>query len=65
MLYLFYFINLLFDILNSFFLLIVIMLLRFIHIELKIIGLQLIQFDNEVEVFLLYEFLKNLEINND
>jgi hypothetical protein len=65
LLYLFYFINLLFDILNSFFLLIVIMLLRFIHIELKIIGLQLIQFDNEVEVFLLYEFLKNLEINND
>lgn len=65
MLYLFYFINLLFDILYSFFLLIVIMLLRFINIELKIIGLQLIQFDNEVEVFLLYGFLRNLEINND
>ena len=54
-----------FDILYSFFLLIVIMLLRFINIELKIIGLQLIQFDNEVEVFLLYGFLRNLEINND
>lgn len=64
LLYLFYFINLLFDILNSFFLLIVIKLLIFIHIGLGMIGLQLRQFGNEMEGFLLCGFLKNLEIGN-